>query len=133
MSCATAICCSNEGLRHFQRVLAGLLWAASISLGIGLALSPLTAGAEDAPAATKKAAQVKPMSQASLQLLVSGIAMYPDEIIEQLFDAALHPVALRQAANPERAKGPLAKRMEARWPESVKKLAGYKELLEQLD
>ncbi|HVW02061.1 MAG TPA: DUF3300 domain-containing protein, partial [Planctomycetaceae bacterium] len=38
------------------------------------------------------------LSQAALEALVTGVALYPDPLLNHILDAAQHPAELRQAA-----------------------------------
>jgi len=74
------------------------------------------------------------LSPAALDTLVSGIALYPDPVIEQILDATQHPAALRQAVgeSPRLARR-FAQQVEIPVPESVRFLSQYPELLQQLN
>jgi hypothetical protein len=61
------------------------------------------------------------ISPEALELLVSGIAFYPDPLVEQILAATTTPGALLAAAHPER-HGPLARRFQAHQPEAVSAL-----------
>ncbi|MBI3466054.1 MAG: DUF3300 domain-containing protein, partial [Planctomycetes bacterium] len=77
----------------------------------------------------------QPLSPQELQVLVTGVAFYPDAVIEQVLTAAQEPIALHQgaqqlAANPTNEADQL---LRANLPESVRFLQQYPELLRQLD
>jgi len=69
------------------------------------------------------------LSSQALQALVAGIALYPDPVIEQVLAAAQSPAAIHTAAQSVKAGQPA----DSSWPDSVKFLLQYPDLLQQLD
>ena len=77
------------------------------------------------------------LSPRAIQSLVTGIAFYPDELVETILQAAQHPVNLRQAA--EKPSGRLGGRFAQRVQQfnrttdpSVEQLKQHPEILAQL-
>jgi len=123
----------------------------AIVLTLGALFSSVRAEAPVAPdstdAATRQpteaeAAAIRPLSPQALEALVSGIALYPDDVIAQILDAAQHPAALHQAALAvQQAGGPQSADRQAGndarertpTPESINDLAQYPDLLVRLD
>jgi hypothetical protein len=69
------------------------------------------------------------LSQAALEALVTGVALYPDPLLNHILDAAQHPAELRQAA----MALDLDDETDPRWPASVRQLTQHSELVEHLD
>lgn len=73
-----------------------------------------------------------PLSAASLELLASGIALYPDPVLEQIIAAAQHPAAVQRAACSS-PNLPTMRRTQPPLPETVAKLkADHPEALRTL-
>lgn len=88
-----------------------------------------------APPTAKSPAPVEALSPAALEALVSGVALYPDPLVEQILAAAQNPLAVHQAAEAQR--GELPAEVAALAAESgnagVDYLKQYPEVLAQLD
>ena len=109
------------------------LKALVLCLGMGLTSVGFSSMTQAAAAAEVSATTKVPMSVDALEVLVSGVAFYPDSVVEKILQAAGHPLALHQAANKGEASGPLAKRMKQNWPDEVEALTKYPEILVELD
>ncbi|MHB8863581.1 MAG: DUF3300 domain-containing protein [Pirellulaceae bacterium] len=78
-------------------------------------------------------AQVKPdhnlplLSPTAMEALVSGIAFYPDAVIELVLDASQYPDAILEAV-----AGTAPAERQQDWPDSVTSLASSPEILQQL-
>ncbi len=74
-----------------------------------------------------------------LDQIVAPIALYPDELLSQVFMAATYPIEIVQAsrwlaAHPGLASDGLAAALqEERWDASVKSLCGFPEIVERLN
>lgn len=86
-----------------------------------------------APPAATNPAPVEALSPAALEALVSGVALYPDPLVEQILRAAQNPLALHQAAEAQRGELPAEVAALASADESVDFLKQYPEVLTQLD
>jgi len=86
-----------------------------------------------APPAATNPAPVESLSPAALEALVSGVALYPDPLVEQILRAARNPLALHQAAEAQRGELPAEVAALASGDESVDYLKQYPEVLSQLD
>lgn len=95
-------------------------------------LLPFAYHVEAQPPLLAKGELPKKLSPAAMQLLVSGVALYPDPVVTVILDAAQHPTVLHQAAQAatEKRTDPGQKR----WPASVQTLSEkYPDVLAQLD
>jgi hypothetical protein len=112
------------------------------ALAIVLA-GPLHAQTTPAPAASPPqgaAPQGAAMSQDQLDSLVAPIALYPDQILVQIFMAATYPLDVVEAsrfvkANREKLKGDamVTAAQEKNWDPSVQSLTAYPQVLEMMN
>lgn len=72
--------------------------AAMLSLMVSLGATPSTGGAQTLPN----------LSLDSLKIPVSGVALYPDDLLTLIFQASRHPLQIRAAAQGGPATGPSA-------------------------
>ncbi len=86
-----------------------------------------------APPAATNPAPVESLSPAALEALVSGVALYPDPLLEQILRASQNPLALHQAAEAQRGELPAEVAALAGADDSVEFLKQYPDVITQLD
>lgn len=96
-------------------------------------VATIAMAAETSP--TSAPAPIEKLSPAALEALVSGVALYPDPLVEQILLAAQDPLALHQAAEAQNGTLPpeVAALAGKSTNESVQHLTQYPEVLTQLD
>jgi len=82
--------------------------------------------------AESEAEGIQNLSPAALEVLVAGIALYPNPLVEQILEASQHPGQIHRVAQPA---GSERNGFEERIPtaSSVAALEAYPEILQQLD
>ena len=93
------------------------------------ATAPAPAPAKPTPAVPVPAKR----SQAELEKLVAPIALYPDPLIAAVLPASAYPIELVLAARFLKDANNLAKLNEQPWDESVKTVARFPEVLQQMN
>lgn len=121
--------------RRLRCVQAVSVVTAAIILTGALAGAQGPAQAQVPPSATAPQPAVDLLSPQALQVLVAGVALYPDPVIEQVLAAAQDPVSLHQGAQQlsPATTNEVDQLLRANLSESVRYLQQYPELLRQLD
>ena len=109
------------GSHHVVKVIAAVV------VLVSLADRSQSCLAQQAGQMERSGTQIQPLSRASLEALVAPYALYPDSIVERIFDSAQYPSLIHEAAHSGSAKP------HTNWPASVQWVAGQPSLLKQLD
>lgn len=104
---------------------------------LGLASTSLLVGQTSAPApaaaSTVSASAAATLNEAQLKELLGPIALYPDALIALILPASTEPSHIVMAARYLASKPPADTIESQPWPESVKGLARYPDVIEWMD